>query len=116
MLVVMLSSSAAVTFLDGCSHRPLDELPLQIAFPPGVQEAAPHSQGSAGLRRVELDDGQRQRGQDCHAEGTFLQVTQRKRMGGGVGLLFSQSWASQITRPSCSTCRSQPDLTGSLTV
>lgn len=49
------------------SHCSLDQLPLQLSFPPGVEEAAPHSQSGAGLWRVELNDGQRQRGQGCRA-------------------------------------------------
>lgn len=50
------------------SHRSLNELHLRLCLPAGVQEAASDSQSGAGLRRVELNDGQRQRGQDRRAE------------------------------------------------
>ena len=49
------------------SHRSLYQLPLQLPFPPGVQDAASDSQSGAGLRRVELNDGQRQGGQGRRA-------------------------------------------------
>lgn len=55
-------------------HCSLDELPLQLALPPGIQEAAPHSQSSAGLWRVELNDAQRQRAQGRRAEKEIYKI------------------------------------------
>ena len=59
------------------SHRPLDELSLQLAFLCGVKEAAPQGQSSAGLWRVELNDGQWQTGKGRRAERESHSVTIR---------------------------------------
>lgn len=56
--MILSSESRLRGLLYTDSHCLLDELPLLLALPPGVEEAASHSQSSAGLGRVELNNGQ----------------------------------------------------------
>lgn len=119
MLVVMQSSSAAVlTPPDSLTHIALSMSRLCRSPSRRASRKRPLT-ARAALACDELSWTMASDSEDRTAalRGRFLQVTRWKRGNvRGWGCCFPQSRASQITRPSCSTCSRQPDLTGSLTL